>query len=172
MLLDECGELGAGKVLEQLIEQARDLYDWIALLWAASGEAPSKDRSPTSIIGGHFSYFRLQEPVLDKSDSESQFRTMKYRPDFPDRFGSIQDSRSFCQQFFAWYNEEHRHSGLELLTPAMVHYGEAPAVVERRQAVLDAAYQAHPERFVRQPPRSTAVPKEVWINKPTENKSQ
>ena len=108
----------------------------------------------------------------DNPYSESQFRTMKYRPDFPDRFGSIQDSRTFCQQFFAWYNEEHRHSGLELLTPAMVHYGEAQAVVERRQAVLDAAYQTHPERFVRQPPRSTAVPKEVWINKPSENRSQ
>ena len=76
------------------------------------------------------------------------------------------------EEFNAWYNEEHRHSGIELLTPVMVHYGEAPAVVERRQAVLDAAYQSHPERFVRQPPRSTAVPKEVWINKPSENKSQ
>ncbi len=108
----------------------------------------------------------------DNPYSESQFRAMKYRPEFPDRFGSIQDSRAFCQQFFAWYNEEHRHSGLELLTPAMVHYGEAQAVVKRRQAVLDAAYQTHPERFVRQPPRSTAVPKEVWINKPSENKSQ
>jgi putative transposase len=108
----------------------------------------------------------------DNPYSESQFRTMKYRPQFPDRFGAIQDARSFCQQFFAWYNEEHRHSGLELLTPAMVHYGEAPAVVERRQAVLDAAYQTHPERFVRHPPRSIAAPKEVWINKPTEVKSQ
>ena len=108
----------------------------------------------------------------DNPYSESQFRTMKYRPEFPNRFGSIQDARSFCPPFFAWYNEEHRHSGLELLTPAMVHYGEAPLVVERRQAVLDAAYRAHPERFVLHPPRSTAVPKEVWINKPTEIKSQ
>ncbi len=108
----------------------------------------------------------------DNPYSESQFRTMKYRPEFPDRFGSIQDARSFCQLFFAWYNEEHRHSGLELLTPAMVHYGEAPAIVERRQAVLDVAYQEHPDRFVLHPPRSTAVPKEVWINKPTEIKSQ
>ena len=108
----------------------------------------------------------------DNPYSESHFRTMKYRPDFPDRFGSIQDSRSFCQQFFAWYKEEHRHSRIELLTPAMVHYGQVSAIVKQRQVVLDAAYQAHPERFVRRPARSTTVPKEVWINKPPENKSQ
>jgi putative transposase len=108
----------------------------------------------------------------DNPYSESHFRTLKYRPDFPERFGSIQDSRSFCQQFFAWYNQEHRHSGIELLTPAMVHYGQAPAIVKQRQLVLDAAYQAHPERFVRRPPQSSPVPKEVWINKPPLNKSQ
>jgi putative transposase len=108
----------------------------------------------------------------DNPYSESHFRTLKYRPDFPDRFGSIQDSRSFCPQFFAWYNQEHRHSGIELLTPAMVHYGQAPAIVKQRQLVLDAAYQAHPERFVRRPPQSSSVPKEVWINKPPLNKSQ
>ena len=68
MLLYECGELGAGKMLEQLIEQARDLYDWVALLWAAFGEFPPRNCSPTSIIGGHSLYFRLQEPVLDKGD--------------------------------------------------------------------------------------------------------
>ena len=108
----------------------------------------------------------------DNPYSESHFRTLKYRPDFPERFGCIQDSRSFCQQFFAWYNEEHRHSGIELLTPAMVHYGQAPAIVKQRQLVLDAAYQAHPERFVCRPPQSSPVPKEVWINKPPLNKSQ
>ena len=108
----------------------------------------------------------------DNPYSESHFRTLKYRPDFPDRFGSIEDSRAFCQKFFAWYNEEHRHSGIELLTPSMVHYGQAGAVIERRQVVLDAAYQAHPERFVRSAPKSLGVPKEVWINKPSENKTQ
>ena len=108
----------------------------------------------------------------DNPYSESHFRTLKYRPDFPDRFGSIEDSRAFWQKFFAWYNEEHRHSGIELLTPSMVHYGQAGAVIERRQVVLDAAYQAHPERFVRSAPKSLGVPKEVWINKPSENKTQ
>jgi len=102
----------------------------------------------------------------DNPYSESQFRTMKYRPEFPDRFGCIQDARAFGQVFFPWYNDEHRHSGLGLLTPAMVHFGDAPVVLARRQAVLDAAYQAHPERFVRQPPKPLTLPAEVWINKP------
>jgi putative transposase len=102
----------------------------------------------------------------DNPYSESQFRTMKYRPEFPDRFGCIQDARAFCQQFFQWYNEEHRHSGLGLLTPAVVHSGQAPAVLAARQVVLDAAYQAHPDRFVRRPPKTLPLPSEVWINKP------
>ena len=75
---------------------------------------------------------------------------MKYRPEFPDRFGCIQDSRAFCQQFFKWYNEEHRHSGIAMLAPAVVHFGEAQVALDQRQAVLDAAYRAHPDRFVRQ----------------------
>ena len=110
----------------------------------------------------------------DNPYSESQFRTMKYRPEFPDRFGCIQDSRAFCQGFFRWYNEEHRHSGLALLTPAMVHYGQSALILEQRQNVLDRAYRTHPERFVRQTPRPAVVPTEVWINKPPnlENKTQ
>jgi putative transposase len=102
----------------------------------------------------------------DNPYSESQFRTMKYRPEFPDRFGCIQDSRAFCQRFFPWYNDDHRHSGIGMMTPAMVHYGLAPAVRDNRQIVLDAAYSAHPERFVRRPPTPLPLPKEVWINKP------
>jgi putative transposase len=102
----------------------------------------------------------------DNPYSESQFRTLKYRPEFPDRFGCLQDSRAFCQGFFRWYNQEHRHSGLGLLTPAMVHYGQASRVRQQRQAVLDAAYQLHPERFVRNAPQPPQLPNEVWINKP------
>ena len=80
----------------------------------------------------------------DNPFSESQFRTMKYRPEFPDRFGCIQDSRAFCQSFFRWYNDEHRHSGIGLLTPATVHYGQAENILRQRQDVLDVAYQLHP----------------------------
>jgi putative transposase len=104
----------------------------------------------------------------DNPYSESQFRTMKYRPEFPDRFGCIQDSRAFCQAFFRWYNTEHRHSGVGLLTPAMVHYGLAENILRRRQQVLDLAYQRHPERFVRSAPKPPALPSEVWINKPAQ----
>jgi putative transposase len=102
----------------------------------------------------------------DNPYSESQFRTMKYRPEFPARFGSIQDARAFCQTFFAWYNEDHRHSGIGMMTPATVHHGLAPEVRENRQLVLDKAYAAHPDRFVRRPPVPLPLPKEVWINKP------
>ena len=102
----------------------------------------------------------------DNPFSESQFRTMKYRPEFPDRFGCIQDSRAFSQSFFRWYNNEHRHSGIALLTPATVHYGQAENVLRQRQNVLDVAYQLHPERFVRSAPKPPALPSEVWINRP------
>ncbi len=102
----------------------------------------------------------------DNAFSESQFRTMKYRPDFPSRFGSIEDARAHCRAFFDWYNREHRHSSLGLLTPETVHYGRAEAAVAARSVVLDAAYRAHPERFVRRAPAPPALPTQVWINPP------
>jgi hypothetical protein len=93
-------------------------------------------------------------------------------PEFPDRFGCIQDSRAFCQQFFRWYNEEHRHSGIALLSPAVVHFGETQAVLAQRQAVLNAAYRAHPDRFVRHSPKPLPLPSQVWINKPIRNRPE
>jgi putative transposase len=102
----------------------------------------------------------------DNPYSESQFKTMKYRPGFPERFGSIQDARAWVRLFFQWYNNEHHHSGLGLLTPVMVHYGRAQAVFDQRQQVLQAAYAAHPERFARGEPKPPSLPTEVWINKP------
>jgi putative transposase len=102
----------------------------------------------------------------DNPYSESQFKTLKYRPDFPDRFGSIQDARSFCQGFFPWYNCEHRHTGIGLLTPEMVHYGKADAVIGQRRIVLTSAFEAHPERFVGGPPAPPPLPEAAWINKP------
>ena len=102
----------------------------------------------------------------DNPYSEAQFKTLKYRPDFPERFGAVEDARSFGVGFFDWYNNEHYHSGLGLLTPAMVHYGDAAKVVQRRQEILSAAYLSHPERFVHREPRAIEPPKEVWINRP------
>ena len=102
----------------------------------------------------------------DNPYSESHFKTMKYRPDFPERFGSIEDARSFSRRFVDWYNDEHRHSGLGLLSPSVVHHGLAEETVEKRAEVLAAAYLAHPERFVHRPPQPPPVPREAWINKP------
>ena len=102
----------------------------------------------------------------DNPFSESQFKTLKYRPEFPDRFGTIEDGLAFCNDFFHWQNHEHHHWGLGLLTPAVVHRGRAAAVLTERQSVLDVAHARHPERFVRQPPRPLALPTEVWINPP------
>jgi putative transposase len=104
----------------------------------------------------------------DNPYSESQFRTMKYRPTFPERFGSFQDAHAFCGRFFRWYNDEHRHSGIGFHTPADVHYGRAEPVRARRGEVLTAAYTQHPERFVRKPPEPPALPTAVWINQPKE----
>ena len=102
----------------------------------------------------------------DNPFSESQFKTMKYRPDFPPHFGSIQDARAFGCTFFPWYNHEHRHSGLALYTPADVHYGRIEQVRQSRQAALNAAYRRHPNRFVRKPPEAALPPQAVWINPP------
>mgnify|MGYP001024515128 FL=1 len=103
----------------------------------------------------------------DNAYSEAQFKTLKYRPDFPDRFGSLEDAQAFCRRFFAWYNNEHYHTGLGLLTPHQVHYGLAKEVIAQRNQVLAAAYAAHPERFVRKPPTADEPAAEVWINQPT-----
>jgi putative transposase len=105
----------------------------------------------------------------DNPYSESQFKTLKYRPDFPEKFGSIEQARRHCQIFFSWYNDEHHHSGLGLHTPADVHYGTAVAVREKRAGVLDTAYQQHPERFVRKPPEPPKLPSSSWINKPDDS---
>jgi putative transposase len=113
------------------------------------------------------------EPLLDiyrsiNPYSEAQFKTLKYRPGFPARFGSLQDARAFCRRFFRWYNEEHRHAGIALLTPAIVHAGRAPEVQAARAITLADAHATHPERFVRRPPTPPELAGAVWINPPIE----
>jgi len=102
----------------------------------------------------------------DNSRSEAQFKTLKYAPGYPDRFGSIEDARAYCRSFFVWYNDQHRHTGLNLHTPADVHHGRAAAVTEARQRTLTGAYAANPERFVRKPPLAAGPPPAAWINPP------
>jgi len=123
----------------------------VALLLADLGITKSHSRPHTS---------------NDNPYSEAHFKTLKYRPGFPARFGSLEDARAFCREFFAWYNTEHRHAGIGLMAPAIVHAGRAPDVQAARAAVLARAYAAHPERFVRRPPTPPELPTAVWINPP------
>jgi putative transposase len=102
----------------------------------------------------------------DNPYSESQFKTLKYRPDFPDRFGCVEHGRAHCQQFFRWYNTEHRHTGIALMTPHMVHHGLATAVTEQRRVTLNAAFAATPSRFKHVAPTPPQMPSAAWINPP------
>lgn len=106
----------------------------------------------------------------DNPFSESHFKTLKYRPDYPGRFRSFDQAHQWCQEFFEWYNEYHYHSALNLMTPVAVHYGFEPEIRAQRQSVLDQAYLDHPERFVQGKPELQSLPKAVWINPPQEEK--
>ena len=102
----------------------------------------------------------------DNPFSESQFKTMKYRPEFPQRFGSCEDALGFCRRFFHWYNNEHYHSGIGMMTPASLHYGQAEEILTAREQTLELAWQKTPERFVRGIPKPQRLPRAVWINAP------
>lgn len=108
----------------------------------------------------------------DNPYSEAQFKTLKYRPEFPQNFGSQEEAQVFCEQFFAWYNTEHCHSGIAMLTPETVHTGRAAEEIARRQTVLNRAYELHPERFVNHQPVHPVLPKAVWINAPAKDQTQ
>lgn len=104
----------------------------------------------------------------DNPYSEAQFKTLKYRPDFPARFGSIEDARAHCQGFFRWYNTVHRHSGIAMMTPHTVHYRHDRQLTQERGVTLMAAFAAHPQRFKGFAPQPAKVPESVWINPPIE----
>jgi putative transposase len=104
----------------------------------------------------------------DNPHIESLFKTVKYQPEFPSTFANLAEARAFCRAFFAWYNSQHRHSSIALLTPADVHYGNAPQRLEQRQRTMDVAYAAHPERFVRGNPKVSPLPTASFINRPPE----
>jgi len=130
---------------------------------------PSMTSKPVALLLADLGVTRTHSRPHVSNDnpySEAQFKTLKSRPEFPERFGLIEEARGFCQRFFAWYNTEHHHSGIGLLTPEVVHYGWSAHVLAQRGQVLASAYAAHPERFVRQPPTPPAVPPAVWINRP------
>ena len=136
-----------------------------------SDRGPSMTSKPVALLLADLGVTKsLSRPYTsnDNPYSEAQFKTMKYRPDFPGCFGSVQDGRGFCRTFFNWYNTEHHHSGIGMMTPEAVHYGRAPLIRAARQKTLDKAFALHPERFVHRAPMAQQVPQQVWINPPTE----
>ena len=166
----ESGELAA-----QLLEHSyhkQDVDPGQVTVHADRGSAPtSKTLKQMMIELGVTPSHSRPRVSNDNPFSESNFHTVKSRPDYPDRFGCYEDASSFCRRTFDWYNHEHHHCGIVMLTPAQVHYGHAEQVLAERQQVLDAVYAAHPERFVHGPPKAPCLPGAVWIN-PPEDKTQ
>jgi putative transposase len=143
------------------------------LTWQADRGAPMRAKTMAQLLVDlevSKSHTRPYTPD-DNPYSEAQFKTMKYRPDFPDRFESQAAAHAWARSFFEWYNHHHRHTGLALMTPAMVHYGLVDQIQAQRQQVLQAAYAAYPERFVRGQPALPELPKAVWINPPESDTS-
>jgi putative transposase len=122
-------------------------------------------------LGIHLSHNR-PHVSNDNPFSEAQFKTLKYRPEFPNRFGSYEHALSLCRELLHWYNHEHHHSSIGLMTPAIVHYGHAPGLVEHRREVLAEAFRRHPERFAHGTPQPPSMPEAVWINPPIEKKTR
>lgn len=160
----------SAKLAERLIEEAcRKQCIVRGQLTVHADRGPAMTSKPVALLLSDLGVVKTHSRPYTSTDnpfSESHFRTMKYRPDFPERFGSIQDGRAFCRHFFDWYNGRHRHSGIGLLTPHVVHHGQAEAALAGRQVVLDQAFRSRPERFVRRAPRPPELPDAVWINPP------
>jgi len=161
----------AKKLIEQSCEK-QDIQRDQLIIHADRG--PSMTSKPVAFLLADLGVTKSHSRPYVSNDnpySESQFKTMKYRPDFPERFGCIEDSRSFGQDFFRWYNTEHYHSGIGYLTPEDVHYGRAEQIIKERERVLEAAFEKHPNRFKGKVPKPMALPGAVWINKPSPNES-
>jgi len=163
-------EVESAELAEQLIAEtcAKQDVQRAQLTLHADNGSPMIAKSVASLLADLGVAKSHSRPHVsnDNPYSEAQFKTLKYRPDYPDRFASVADARQWARRFFAWYNDEHHHTGLGLLTPAVVHTGQAETVRQKRQAVLDQAYRAHPERFVRGQPQPAELPAAVWINPP------
>ncbi len=158
----------ATALIEQAAEQQK-ITPEILTLHADRG-APQRAK-PVAFLLADLGITKTHSRPYTSSDnpySESNFKTLKYRPEFPARFDTIEHARAHCRTFVDWYNHAHRHSGIGLMTPAAIHHGHAKQLHTARAAVLDAAYQRHPERFVRKPPAPPQLPTAAWINKPKE----
>src|SRR4051812_33734308 len=130
---------------------------------------PMKAKATALMLAGVTKSHSRPHTSNDNPFSEAHFKTLKYQPEFPSRFGCVGDAKDFCRRFFAWYNQDHHHAGLGLMTPDQVHYGQADDIHAARQRTLDRAFDAKPERFVKKPPVPPAKPTAVWINPPQNN---
>jgi putative transposase len=157
----------AKALIGQAAEQQRIAHDQLTVHADRGSSMTSK---PVALLLADLGATKTHSRPYSSTDnpySEAQFKTLKYRPEFPDRFESIEQARAFCRTFFDWYNHQHRHSGIGLMSPAAVHHGRAKELHAERQRVLAAAYAARPERFVRGAPKPPTLPTAAWINKPT-----
>jgi putative transposase len=154
----------------ELIEQSCDNHgierDTLTLHSDRGSPMRAKTTAELFVDLGVAASFSRPRVSNDNPFSEAQFKTLKYRPEFPERFESLEHARAHLRRFFAWYNDEHRHSGIGFMTPAAVHFGRARAIDEQRRRVLQAAYAAHPERFKGRLPTPPALPEIVGINLP------
>ena len=159
-----------GELAEELIRQSCEKQGIVpGQLTIHADRGPSMTSKPVAHLLGELGVCKSHNRPHTSNDnpySEAQFKTLKYRPDFPKRFGSYEDAEAFCKSFFAWYNGEHRHSSLALLTPEQVHYGAAESILDQRAQVLRAAYEENPSRFKGRVPRPGELPDAVWINPP------
>jgi putative transposase len=162
----------SAQVAKALIAQAAEQQEIVpGTLTVHADRGSSMTSKPVAFLLADLGITKTHSRPYTSSDnpySEAQFKTLKYRPNFPARFSSIEEARSFCREFFAWYSHQHRHAGIGLLTPACLHFGQAEAVHAVRERVLEAAYAANPERFVKGRSRPPEIPTAVWINKPRE----
>ena len=161
----ECSSL-ASKLIRETIEKQGVSEDQLTL---HSDRGPSMTSHGVAQLLGLLGVTKSHSRPHVSNDnpfSESQFKTLKYRHEFPNRFGSYEDAHSYCGGFFAWYNDEHYHTGIGLLTPSMLHYGAADNVLAARHEVMQSAYAQHPNRFVQGCPKVQTVPSAVWINPP------
>lgn len=161
-----------GQLAKALIEQATEQQKITPGLLTLHADRGGPQRAkPVAFLLADLGITKTHSRPYTSSDnpySESNFKTLKYRPEFPARFTSIEHARQHCRAFVDWHNHQHRHSGIALMTPAAVHHGHADRLHADRAGVLDAAFAAHPERFVRKPPAPPKLPTAAWINKPKE----
>jgi putative transposase len=162
----------AGALIEETCDQYGIARDTLTLHSDRGSPMRAKTTAELLVDLGVAASYSRPRVSNDNPFSEAQFKTLKYRPEFPERFDGIEHARTHLRRFFAWYNDEHRHSGIGFMTPAAVHFGQATAMQRQRAAVLTAAYRAHPERFKGKHPTPPMLPEIVGINLPQPQPTQ